>query len=409
MAAAAAHPRCIPFIQWKGNDKGFQLAKEAVFFLESLGDTSPIATVCLVGRPRSGLSTLAHCVFGVPFPEVPASDADFEYGLRLWPYALDGIDPYTGKAVKIIVMTTQFLSLRANSPRADLAIGALAVGLASSLWVNHLRIDSSLFHFVVDGLIRPAQGAKIFPPFARTLVFCARDLSPKEVMISTSQELLERSEPIRDYFASHHLALIPCPFPNSTWPRSHKHTAGMLPSQFDPAFLVACTELLRRARTTSSAVSTSGATFLSHVRSCINIVQRTMHLPEHAVPVLHDVVGDALMHHKEVAPAVPPSVAPALVVAPIVARVLAPPPVIMVAASAIDAVAAVMPMDAAAIVPLAAVGVSSPECIVCFDRPRNCILDGCPHLSMCMECAADMKQCPICRADILFKRQLIIS
>jgi len=43
----------------------------------------------------------------------------------------------------------------------------------------------------------------------------------------------------------------------------------------------------------------------------------------------------------------------------------------------------------------------SPECVVCLERKSCIILLPCGHLCCCNECSFDLKQCPLCRADII--------
>jgi hypothetical protein len=38
-------------------------------------------------------------------------------------------------------------------------------------------------------------------------------------------------------------------------------------------------------------------------------------------------------------------------------------------------------------------------CIVCFSRPRDCIID-CAHFALCCTCARQIQRCPVCRAEI---------
>ncbi len=40
------------------------------------------------------------------------------------------------------------------------------------------------------------------------------------------------------------------------------------------------------------------------------------------------------------------------------------------------------------------------ECIVCFEKVRNCTLVPCGHLACCYECGLQLKQCCVCRQDV---------
>jgi hypothetical protein len=53
---------------------------------------------------------------------------------------------------------------------------------------------------------------------------------------------------------------------------------------------------------------------------------------------------------------------------------------------------------------------SSLECVICMDRPRDCIVD-CVHFCLCYECAQSQKQCPICRVAITqrMQKRLVLS
>lgn len=43
----------------------------------------------------------------------------------------------------------------------------------------------------------------------------------------------------------------------------------------------------------------------------------------------------------------------------------------------------------------------SPECVVCLERKSCIILLPCGHLCCCNDCSLDLRQCPLCRADII--------
>lgn len=64
-----------------------------------------------------------------------------------------------------------------------------------------------------------------------------------------------------------------------------------------------------------------------------------------------------------------------------------------------SASAAVAPEAAAAAAATAARPKAPLMCQVCMDRPKACMID-CAHVSMCMECATQVRACPICRRDI---------
>jgi hypothetical protein len=40
------------------------------------------------------------------------------------------------------------------------------------------------------------------------------------------------------------------------------------------------------------------------------------------------------------------------------------------------------------------------ECVVCCDAQRDCVFEGCPHFVVCMGCAQEISNCPMCRAEI---------
>jgi len=40
------------------------------------------------------------------------------------------------------------------------------------------------------------------------------------------------------------------------------------------------------------------------------------------------------------------------------------------------------------------------QCIICTERPSNCVLMPCRHASMCVVCCKMLTKCPICRTDI---------
>jgi hypothetical protein len=46
-------------------------------------------------------------------------------------------------------------------------------------------------------------------------------------------------------------------------------------------------------------------------------------------------------------------------------------------------------------------------CVVCLEHPLECTLN-CGHLCMCMECAALVTTCPMCRANIVNRIQTFI-
>jgi len=43
---------------------------------------------------------------------------------------------------------------------------------------------------------------------------------------------------------------------------------------------------------------------------------------------------------------------------------------------------------------------SRPWCVVCMAKPEEVAVDPCGHLSMCEECASQVRQCPVCRGPI---------
>jgi hypothetical protein len=40
------------------------------------------------------------------------------------------------------------------------------------------------------------------------------------------------------------------------------------------------------------------------------------------------------------------------------------------------------------------------KCVICKDRPRDCVFDECNHFASCMQCAEGLKACPCCQAHI---------
>ncbi len=52
----------------------------------------------------------------------------------------------------------------------------------------------------------------------------------------------------------------------------------------------------------------------------------------------------------------------------------------------------------------------STDCVVCVDRPRDCLID-CVHFCLCCDCAASLQQCPICRAAIThrIRKRIVMS
>lgn len=40
-------------------------------------------------------------------------------------------------------------------------------------------------------------------------------------------------------------------------------------------------------------------------------------------------------------------------------------------------------------------------CVICEERPSQCALLECGHLNFCLECAKDLKDCPICRQPVV--------
>mmetsp|Transcript_6292 Transcript_6292/g.7218 ORF Transcript_6292/g.7218 Transcript_6292/m.7218 type:complete len:556 (+) Transcript_6292:158-1825(+) len=40
------------------------------------------------------------------------------------------------------------------------------------------------------------------------------------------------------------------------------------------------------------------------------------------------------------------------------------------------------------------------DCIICFEKPMDCVFLNCGHISCCQECAEQFKECPVCRAKI---------
>ena len=39
-------------------------------------------------------------------------------------------------------------------------------------------------------------------------------------------------------------------------------------------------------------------------------------------------------------------------------------------------------------------------CTLCFDRPSAAALHPCGHSGICVECAAQLERCPLCRAKV---------
>lgn len=48
-------------------------------------------------------------------------------------------------------------------------------------------------------------------------------------------------------------------------------------------------------------------------------------------------------------------------------------------------------------------------CVVCLDRPRNCLFLDCRHLVCCMECGAVVQACPVCRRALVDSRIRVFS
>jgi ribosomal protein L40E len=44
-------------------------------------------------------------------------------------------------------------------------------------------------------------------------------------------------------------------------------------------------------------------------------------------------------------------------------------------------------------------GAAEEECVVCMDRKRTVVVTVCGHVGMCEQCARELDQCPICRAN----------
>ena len=40
------------------------------------------------------------------------------------------------------------------------------------------------------------------------------------------------------------------------------------------------------------------------------------------------------------------------------------------------------------------------ECIICMDKSRDCVFDGCDHFVSCKDCANNITDCPLCRKPI---------
>jgi hypothetical protein len=49
------------------------------------------------------------------------------------------------------------------------------------------------------------------------------------------------------------------------------------------------------------------------------------------------------------------------------------------------------------------------ECCICFDNQRDCVFIPCFHLSTCLECGQALKECPICRTNIVKVQQIFKS
>ncbi|KAJ8300619.1 hypothetical protein KUTeg_022138 [Tegillarca granosa] len=43
------------------------------------------------------------------------------------------------------------------------------------------------------------------------------------------------------------------------------------------------------------------------------------------------------------------------------------------------------------------------KCVICLDKPPNCVYADCGHLVTCMECASRILDCPVCREAIIQK------
>ncbi len=80
--------------------------------------------------------------------------------------------------------------------------------------------------------------------------------------------------------------------------------------------------------------------------------------------------------------------------------------------SAAAAAAVAAPSSAAAAAAPAAAVFEAPstDCVICLDRPRDCLID-CPHFVLCFDCAASQQSCPICRAAIThrMRKRVIVS
>lgn len=48
----------------------------------------------------------------------------------------------------------------------------------------------------------------------------------------------------------------------------------------------------------------------------------------------------------------------------------------------------------------AASAISGEECVVCMDKARAAVILPCGHLHTCMECTANLSDCPVCRRPI---------
>jgi len=51
-------------------------------------------------------------------------------------------------------------------------------------------------------------------------------------------------------------------------------------------------------------------------------------------------------------------------------------------------------------------GVNNQLCKICVDQSMDCVLVPCGHLCICMQCAIQVTQCPICRSQILNRQKI---
>jgi hypothetical protein len=57
---------------------------------------------------------------------------------------------------------------------------------------------------------------------------------------------------------------------------------------------------------------------------------------------------------------------------------------------------------------LAKVIINPKECIICMEKPRNCLFN-CKHYSVCYKCSKKIKECPICRKVITRVKRSVLA